>query len=140
MTFLEQLLKEMASVSLEAVLVGNAAGALHGAPVTTLDVDFMIRDTDNNIAKLHKIASKLEAYLSRPFEPASNMMRLLSHEIQADFLFRMDGVKSFESIKSRACLIEVGSQVAVVAALEDVIKSKKAAHLRVTTQLQRNPK
>ena len=33
----------------EAVMVGNAAAALHGAPVTTLDMDFMFRKTPVNL-------------------------------------------------------------------------------------------
>ena len=41
----EPLLKKIAETlhkaRLEAVMVGNAAAALHGAPVTTLDIDFM---------------------------------------------------------------------------------------------------
>ena len=37
---------------LEAILVGNAAAALQGAPVTTLDFDFMFRKTPVNLKKL----------------------------------------------------------------------------------------
>lgn len=34
---------------IEAVLIGNAAAALQGAPVTTLDFDFMFRKTRANL-------------------------------------------------------------------------------------------
>ncbi|MFM9058898.1 MAG: hypothetical protein ACKOSQ_07235 [Planctomycetaceae bacterium] len=37
---------------LDVVLIGNAAAALLGAPVTTLDFDFMFRDTPTNLRKL----------------------------------------------------------------------------------------
>ena len=44
----EPLLNRIAAVfaeqRLEAVMIGNAAAALHGAPVTTLDIDFMCTD------------------------------------------------------------------------------------------------
>jgi len=42
---------------LEAVLIGNAA-AFHGAPVTTLDVDFMFRATPVNVRKLKAVAAR----------------------------------------------------------------------------------
>jgi len=41
---------------LEAVMIGNAAAALHGAPVTTLDFDFLFRKTPGNLRKLKAVA------------------------------------------------------------------------------------
>lgn len=127
MTFLEQILKLIHKVNLDVVIIGNSAAALQGVPVTTLDVDFMIRDTESNMKKLKEIASELETSLSKPFEPVSKMMRISTHEIQCDFLVQVDGIKKFESLKSRAIKTEVGQYSVLVANLKDVIKSKKAA-------------
>ena len=41
---LARLLKALVEQKLEVVLIGNAAAAIHGAPVTTLDFDFMFRE------------------------------------------------------------------------------------------------
>ena len=51
---------------LEAILVGNAAAALQGAPITTVDIDFLFRRTPANIRKLKSIAGELDATLLRP--------------------------------------------------------------------------
>ena len=53
---------------LEAVLIGNSGAAVHGAPVTTLDFDFMFRSTPSNLKKLNRIAEELEARLYVPYE------------------------------------------------------------------------
>src|SRR4249920_3688664 len=58
--------------NLEAVLIGNAAAALQGAPVTTVDFDFMFRKTAGNLRKLKSFAVWLDAIVLRPYYPASD--------------------------------------------------------------------
>ena len=61
---------------LEAVMIGNAAAALHGAPVTTIDIDFLFRKTPGNLKKLKAVATDLEAMVWRPYYPVSGLFRI----------------------------------------------------------------
>jgi hypothetical protein len=72
---------------LEAVLIGNAAAALQGAPVTTVDVDFLFRKTPANLKKLKAIASDLGAVILRPYYPVSGLFRIArdADGLQLDF-------------------------------------------------------
>jgi hypothetical protein len=119
----------LAEVRLEAVLIGNAAAAIQGAPVTTVDFDFMFRATPVNLAKLKKFARRLEAVILRPYYPASALFRVMNDDrgLQADFMPAIHGVKSFTSLRSRAEKIALGGHVLWVAHLADVIASKRAA-------------
>lgn len=114
---------------LEAVMIGNAAAALQGAPVTTVDIDFMFRSTSGNLQKLKSIAKDLGATIFRPYYPASKLFRLSggSENIQIDFMSIVHGVKSFASLRSRAHEIELSGSKILVADLKDVIASKKSA-------------
>jgi hypothetical protein len=47
--------RALAANRLEVVMVGNSAAALQGAPVTTLDVDFMFRKTAVTLKKLKAV-------------------------------------------------------------------------------------
>ena len=51
--------RALSAASLEAVLIENAAAALQGAPVTTVDFDFLFRRTARNLAKLRGVASTM---------------------------------------------------------------------------------
>jgi len=73
---LARIAKVLLSRRLEAVLMGNAAAALQGAPVTTVDFDFLFRKTRTNLAKLKGVAADLEATIFRPFYPPVDMYRL----------------------------------------------------------------
>jgi hypothetical protein len=114
---------------LQAVLIGNAAAALQGAPVTTVDFDFLFRKTPANLKKLKLIAADLEAVALRPYYPASGLIRLMRDDdgLQLDFMDVIDGVPSFEGLRRRSLQIRMGTASLRVAPLADIIKSKKAA-------------
>jgi predicted nucleotidyltransferase len=114
---------------LEAVMIGNAAAALHGAPVTTIDVDFMFRDTPVNLRKLKTVARELGAVIMRPYYPVSKLYRLTNDDrgLQLDFMPAIHGIRSFEGLRSRASMIRIGNEEGLLASLEDIIRSKKSA-------------
>jgi predicted nucleotidyltransferase len=114
---------------LEAVLIGNAAAAMHGAPVTTLDFDFMFRDTPTNLRKLKAVAADLHAMILRPFYPVSRLYRVVDDDsgLQANFMPQIHGVRSFEDLRSRSVERDVDGLLLRVASLDDIIASKKAA-------------
>ena len=117
------------SSGLEAVLIGNAAAALQGAPVTTLDFDFMFRKTKTNVEKMKRFATALNAGILRPYYPASSLYRVMNDDtgLQVDFMPMIHGIRSFESLRSRATSLEVSGSKLLVADLRDILKSKRAA-------------
>jgi predicted nucleotidyltransferase len=115
-------------VGLEAVLIGNAAAALQGAPVTTIDFDFMFRKTPRNLGKLKALARRLDATILRPFYPASDLYRVVRDDgLQLDFMAAVHGIRSFEGLRDRATDLEIEDTSIRVASLPDIIRSKKAA-------------
>jgi hypothetical protein len=126
---LELVTVALAEVRLEAILIGNAAAAIHGAPVTTVDFDFMFRRTPVNLGKLKKFAARLDAVVMRPYYPMSALYRVMNDDrgLQVDFMPVVDGIKSFNSLRSRAGKIELGGRSLWVADLMDIIISKRAA-------------
>lgn len=91
----------LATHRLDAVVIGNAAAALQGSPVTTLDVDFMFRKTPTNLRKLRAAADEFGAMALRPYYPASQLFRVVRDRdgLQLDFMAEVDGVRSFEALK-----------------------------------------
>lgn len=114
---------------LDAVLIGNAAAALHGAPVTTVDFDFLFRPTGRNLARLRAIARALGATILRPYYPASNLYRMSrdADGLQVDFMGTIHGIRSFDGLRDRASTIELQGVPLLVASLDDIIRSKRAA-------------
>jgi predicted nucleotidyltransferase len=129
---LERVARSLANQQLDAVLIGNAAAALRGAPVTTLDFDFMFRETPVNLRKLKAVARELGAVVFRPYYPVSRLYRVVDEDrgLQVDFMPALHGIRKFESLRSRSTEVEFGEAKLRVASLADVIKSKRAAGSR----------
>jgi hypothetical protein len=121
--------RALAARRLDAVLIGNAAAAIQGSPVTTLDLDFLFRKTPRNLQKLKRIADDLGAVVMRPVYPASDLYRIVRDRdsLQLDFMSRIDGIRSFERLRASAAPIAFGDAELLVASLRDIIRSKKAA-------------
>ena len=123
------LAKALNEYGLEAVLIGNMAAALHGAPVSTIDIDLFFRKTPRNMRKLKLVATALEAVILRPYYPVSALFRLHRERdgLQIDFMGHIDGVQSYEGVRDRADWYEIGAQRLLAASLDDIIRSKRAA-------------
>lgn len=121
--------RALAAAGLEAVLIGNAAAALHGAPVTTVDFDFLFRPTPRNLAKLKSAARRLRATILRPYYPVSSLYRVVRDDdgLQVDFMGAIHGVRSYEGLRDRAARMDLRGIPLLVASLPDIIKSKRAA-------------
>jgi hypothetical protein len=115
---------------LEAVVIGNVASMLNGAPVTTQDVDLLVRSTALNRHKLARFASLLGGAASAPVSEPSSVQWIEGElavpiEIHYD---RISGGLTFSTVRSRARKVAIGDEELTVAALADVIHSKKAAN------------
>ncbi len=115
------------AVGLDYVVIGNASAALQGAPIMTQDIDLFVRDTKRNQEKIAQLAVQLRGTCDQPFLPTSNMFRIRTADAIVDCVLRLSSGQRFESVRSRAVEIELGSHKLRVAALADVIAQKEAA-------------
>jgi hypothetical protein len=124
---LGEIARRLGDAGLEAVLIGNAAAALRGAPVTTVDFDFLFRKTPRNLAKMKTLARGLRATILRPYYPVSDLYRVVRDDdgLQIDFMATIHGVRSFEGLRDRATWIAIGDASVLVASLADIIRSKR---------------
>ena len=126
---LERIARAMEEIGLEAVLIGNAAAALRGAPVTTIDVDFFFHWSPATVAKLKLLAKKWDGMLLRPHYPVSGLYRISLEDegLQFDFMSQIHGARSYYSVRGRAGWFPIGRSGLWVASLADIVKSKRAA-------------
>jgi hypothetical protein len=123
------LARALRRAKLEAIVIGNSASMLNGAPVTTQEIDLLIRDTRQNRRKLARFAEEIGGSAPMPVSQRSKVEWIEGRlavpvEIHYD---RISSGLTFSSLRSRAQLVAVGDEKLVVAALSDVIRSKQAA-------------
>jgi hypothetical protein len=133
----------LAEARLEAVVVGCTAAIFHMAPLLTLDLDLLVRDTPLNRKKLRRVAEILKVPPPLQLSEVSDVVHLEPGPIPVDFIFdELPGGLSFASVRSRAERFSLGNVSVWLASLDDVIASKRAAdrpkdryHLEIIRQL-----
>lgn len=128
--YLESIAEHFAGVGLDAVMIGNAAAAINGAPVTTLDVDFLVEQTSENYRKLAVVAQRMDCRFVELKLTGGTYMYRLTHRtdpLVVDILFKPSGGSDFAAWKRNSTTMSFGGHTLRIAALADIIASKKAA-------------
>ena len=118
------------AAKLDMIIIGNAAAALQGSPISTLDIDFYVRDVERKMPKIRALAERLGAVVVRADSAMSRMVKI-ENEVEGVFLDLLDrptGMSSFASVRRRATELSfTGCRSRVyVASMGDVISSKRS--------------
>ncbi|MDI1477542.1 hypothetical protein [Polyangium sp. y55x31] len=76
---LPALLARLCDAGVEFIIVGGAAAVIHGAPITTSDLDIVHRRTPENVARLLEVLLQLDATMrydlaNRGLRPTAEML------------------------------------------------------------------
>jgi hypothetical protein len=128
---LQELGVAIANVSLDAILIGNAAATILGAPMATMGVDLLYEMTPTNQEKLLLLAEQVDAKLCQPFPelPSLHSLDYGDADFHVNFLSEAAGINSFASLRSRASTIAIGEASLLVASLADITECERAAGL-----------
>ncbi|MEM7048396.1 MAG: hypothetical protein AAF604_02005 [Acidobacteriota bacterium] len=78
---LEGLLAEITRAEVEVIVIGGVAAVIHGAPITTIDLDVVYRRTSQSLDRLETLLKQLDA---RVRDPAGRSLRPTRGHLEAD--------------------------------------------------------
>jgi len=133
------MLRVLADHGVDYILIGGLAATVHGSPYVTVDVDIVPRSSRQNLTKLSDALRALDArvYVSRDetlrFEHDGRSLQdaivwnLATRFGGLDITFEPAGTTGYSDLAERASTMDLGGVEVVVAALEDIVRSKAAA-------------
>ena len=130
------LLRSLVEGGVDFIVVGGAAAVLHGAPVTTLDLDIVPRADDENLLRLHQTLSKLDAIVREPGDRrlrptlqhlrASGQLNLTTSLGPLDSLRKLHDGRDFEDLLPATVNLTDGELTIRVIDLHTLIEIKSA--------------
>jgi hypothetical protein len=139
----ERIVSTLARHRVAYVLVGGMAAVAHGSALPTEDVDITPARDRRNLDRLAAALQELDARIRTEDEPdgvefpcdggflaaVPLMLNLTTNAGDLDLVPVPAGFPSgYETLAPRAVEAELGEAVVLIAALDDVIASKRAAH------------
>ena len=132
-----EILRLLAENDVEFIVVGMAAGILHGAPVTTVDLDLVHRRRPENVQRLLRVLSELDAtyrHDPRGLRPAESHLvgpgqQLLATRLgDLDCLGTIDQDRGYEELLGQTVEMKLtGGRVVRVLSLPALIEAKERA-------------
>ena len=132
-----EILRLLAAHDVEFVVVGMTAGVLHGAPVTTVDLDVVHRRTRENVARLLGALTELDAVYRhdpRRLRPAESHLVSPGHQLlttshgDLDCLGTIDQDRGYEELLGQTIEMSIGEGRKVrVLSLPALIEAKERA-------------
>lgn len=130
------ILECLARHRVEFIVIGGAAGALQGAPIVTWDLDIVHRRTPENIERLVRALTELDAYYreheDRRPRPDARLLLGPGHHLLAtnagplDVLGTVTGERDYSALLPHADLLDLGEGLQLrVASLEMLIRLKE---------------
>lgn len=135
----DQLLRRLSEAGVDFVLIGGLALNAWGVVRGTKDVDIVVAPDPENLKRVAEVAvaagghvQRGEALLGTPFsiaaELASGEQMAIDTDLgRLDIVQGLDGVPSFEELRSRATMAEVLGVDVAVCSVEDLRSMKQAA-------------
>ncbi|HEY6555249.1 MAG TPA: hypothetical protein VI669_17965 [Vicinamibacteria bacterium] len=131
------LLRLLATGEVQFIVVGMTAGILHGAPVSTIDLDIVHRRSPENIARLLEVLGGLDAVARhdpRRLRPQESHLAGDGHILlttthgDLDCLGSIDDGKGYEDLLEHAVQMTLGDGLAIhVLGLRSLIGIKERA-------------
>lgn len=119
----------------EYVVVGGVAAVLQGAPVTTFDIDALIKVDEANALRLLAALEALEARYREPSQPirptkedllAGGHLLLMTNAGPLDVLGFIGAGKRYEDVTAETAQMSIGELRVRVLSLKALIEEKKA--------------
>lgn len=136
--FTERVVSALSSGKVEFIVVGGVSAVLQGAPIVTQDLDLCYRRTSDNLSRLAQALSPFQLRLRGLPEGVPNVFderslqlgmnfTLEAEDESLDLLGEMSAIGGYDAIVGRAIEMGVAGHTVKVLALEDLIRTKRAA-------------
>ena len=130
-----EILRLLAAGEVEFIVVGMTAGILHGAPLTTVDLDVVHRRDPENVARLLRVLEELDAVYRhdpRRLRPAASHLTGSGHQLltttlgDLDCLGTIDQDRGYEDLLDQAVELKLAGGLSVrVLSLAALIEAKE---------------
>ena len=122
------------------VVIGGIAGAMHGSPYATFDLDVTPQRSAQNLARLAAALRQLGARVrtegvegglafdcSADFLGRVELLNLTTAAGDLDIAFSPSGTTGYDDLSRASIVVEIRGMSLEIAALDDIIRSKEAA-------------